>query len=56
VQALNRQKYLNEKFADASVEPHKRSIQRGMLEAATIAMSTCTEVLNFAMIYFVGGF
>lgn len=56
VQSLNRQKYLNDKFAEASVEPHKCSIQRGMLEAATIGLSTCTEVLNFAMIYAAGKF
>ncbi|KAI6184939.1 Multidrug resistance protein pgp-3 [Aphelenchoides bicaudatus] len=56
VQALCRQRFLKEKFADASIKPHKCSIQRGMLESATIALSTCTEVLNFAMIYAAGAF
>lgn len=49
-------RYLHEKFINACVLPYKRSIQRGMLEASTIAMSTCTEVLNFALIYTTAAF
>jgi ABC-type multidrug transport system fused ATPase/permease subunit len=56
IQTLNRQKYLNKKFADASIVPNRRSIQRGLLEAMTIAVSITTETLNFAIIYTIGAF
>lgn len=56
IQSLNRQKYFNQKFANASILPHRRSIQRGILEAMSIAISTTIETLNFAIIYTIGAF
>ncbi|KAH7724074.1 Bile salt export pump [Aphelenchoides avenae] len=56
VQALTRQKYLYKTFCEASKEPHRRSIIRGLWQSLSYALTICFVSFNFAVAYTFGMF
>ncbi|KAI6221651.1 Multidrug resistance protein pgp-3 [Aphelenchoides besseyi] len=56
VQALTQQNTIYEQFCAACELPHRQTITRGYWQAASFAMSCCSEEWNFAVIYGIAAF
>uniref|UniRef100_A0A915BU20 ABC-type xenobiotic transporter n=1 Tax=Parascaris univalens TaxID=6257 RepID=A0A915BU20_PARUN len=54
VQSLTRQRYIYNAFCNASKEPHKRAITRGLWQSLAYAMSNSFMMFNFAAAYSFG--
>lgn len=54
VQALTRQRFMFDSFAEASRKPHRRAIIRGFWEALNYALSNGFVNINFAIAYLFG--
>ncbi|KAI6193645.1 P-glycoprotein 3 [Aphelenchoides besseyi] len=56
VQTLTQQNTMYEQFCAASELSHRQTIARGYWQAASFAMSCCSEEWNFAVIYAIAAF